>query len=116
MPFGKHKGVELADLPNDYLAWLIDLDDLREPLRSAVNREYAFRSGGSAARGLDGLAICLASEQVPLARRVFDLGYRTLAQRLHPDHGGNPAQMRALNALAKNVREQFAALETGAPV
>jgi hypothetical protein len=115
MKFGKYKGIELEDLPNTYLAWLVAID-LREPLRSAVDREYEFRYARPFAPASSGLAIRLPFEQLPLARRVFDLGYRTLARRLHPDHGGNPAQMLALNALAKNLREQFTALETGVPV
>lgn len=40
MPFGKFKGVELGDLPDDYLAWLTTLHDLRDPLRSAVATEW----------------------------------------------------------------------------
>ena len=31
MPFGKHRGVSLRELPSDYLAWLLGLA-LREPL------------------------------------------------------------------------------------
>ncbi len=36
MPFGKHKGKTLDDVPLSYLEWLRDLDDLQEPLLSAV--------------------------------------------------------------------------------
>jgi hypothetical protein len=36
MPFGKHKGLPVAELPVDYLGFLAGLDNLREPLRSAV--------------------------------------------------------------------------------
>jgi len=43
MPFGRHKGTALAELPFDYLRWLVSLDDLREPLRSAVLDELEGR-------------------------------------------------------------------------
>lgn len=39
MPFGKHKGQPLAMLDDPYLLWLLCLDDLREPVLSAVNQE-----------------------------------------------------------------------------
>ena len=45
MPFGKHKGEYLSDLPYDYLAWLLDLDNLRPLLRRAVEEEWAARRG-----------------------------------------------------------------------
>jgi hypothetical protein len=35
MPFGKHKGVPVKDLPGEYLKWLATIE-LREPLKSAV--------------------------------------------------------------------------------
>ena len=31
MPFGKHKGLPFADIPEGYLRWLTQLDDLRQP-------------------------------------------------------------------------------------
>jgi hypothetical protein len=36
MPFGKHRGKPVAELPLGYLRWLVDNVDLREPLLSAV--------------------------------------------------------------------------------
>lgn len=39
MPFGKFKGLELADLPDEYLDWLMGLVDLRDPLRMGVEQE-----------------------------------------------------------------------------
>lgn len=45
MPFGKFKGILLADLPDGYLEWLVGLGDLREPLSSAVADEYRDQFG-----------------------------------------------------------------------
>ena len=36
MPFGKHKGVALADIESNYLTWLLTLPDLKPSLRKAV--------------------------------------------------------------------------------
>ena len=45
MPFGKHKGQPLTAVDDPYLLWLLCLDDLREPLASAVNAEADRRMG-----------------------------------------------------------------------
>src|SRR5215469_14154334 len=46
MPFGKHCGAEIEDLPDDYLKWLYEeLDILSEPLWKKIHREYARRWG-----------------------------------------------------------------------
>ena len=37
MPFGKHKGEQLASLPEDYLRWLIDQDWLKDDLRNEID-------------------------------------------------------------------------------
>lgn len=51
MPFGKHKGTPLKDLPPDYLRWLSTIE-LREPLLSAVKEAMAdVLIGGSAPSG-----------------------------------------------------------------
>ena len=36
MPFGKHKGLPLADLPNDYKQWLLNQGDIDPYLRKAL--------------------------------------------------------------------------------
>ena len=39
MPFGKHRGKKLAEIPPDYLLWLLDnADHLDRYLRSAIER------------------------------------------------------------------------------
>jgi uncharacterized protein (DUF3820 family) len=43
LPFGKHKGQPLADVPGDYLAWLTRTCKLSSGLRSAVAQELARR-------------------------------------------------------------------------
>ena len=39
MPFGQYKNKLLTELPDDYLLWLLTLDDLKDPLLSAVGLE-----------------------------------------------------------------------------
>jgi hypothetical protein len=44
MPFGKHCGVPVCDLPDQYLTWLRTCD-LDSDLSAAVEREYKRRFG-----------------------------------------------------------------------
>ncbi len=47
MPFGKYKGARLADIPSDYLEWLISTAaNLRPPLRRAIATELESRRDG----------------------------------------------------------------------
>jgi hypothetical protein len=39
MPFGKHRGKRLVDVPTDYLAWLVSEVDNRPWLISVVSEE-----------------------------------------------------------------------------
>lgn len=97
MPFGRFAGVELCDLPDDYLEWLGSLGDLRDPLRSAVAAEIARRYGP-------------ADTMLSMADDIVRTGYRTLAQRYHPDHGGDTVTMQVLNRAARWLRSQLRGL------
>ena len=42
MPFGKHKGEEIEDIPSDYLKWVAEnIDD--EEIYRAADEEYQWR-------------------------------------------------------------------------
>jgi hypothetical protein len=47
MPFGKYKGEAFAEIPTDYLEWLVKRDNLREPLRTTVTKELEGREDRS---------------------------------------------------------------------
>ena len=40
MPFGKHKGVKLANLPADYLFYMYDADELFGAIKEYVEDNY----------------------------------------------------------------------------
>ena len=91
MPFGQHRGRPLADLPFDYLQWLRTID-LRDPLRGAVQEEYARRK--QSAQRPRGITADLDREMVD---EVIGAGLRSLAPRYHPATGGSHAAMVRLN-------------------
>jgi hypothetical protein len=43
IPFGKHAGTLLRDLPTRYVRWLMAQPWMRDPLRSALHREWLVR-------------------------------------------------------------------------
>lgn len=89
MPFGKHKGRELAELPDSYLQWLAENIELRQPLLSGVELEFKERG--------------LTLHQRPTTAGGLDLAgvkkvYRALSLEFHPDRiGGDGEAQRALN-------------------
>lgn len=95
MLFGKFKGYDLADLPDDYLKWLWFEIDLREPLRSAVHREYSTRERGFSVTETSGT---LDADKV---KKI----YRSLARQYHPDIiGGNGDVMKGINAFYEAIK------------
>lgn len=40
MPFGKHRGVKIGDLPNDYCAWVLRQDDMDIYVKKAIERRF----------------------------------------------------------------------------
>src|SRR5262249_52954793 len=119
MPFGKHKGHHLAELPNNYIEWLMGRD-LHSPLAEAVRREYDLRRRNGEydqhqkqqyehkqrqeygrpqgrAWGSGAPALVLRTDDLQIVRQIIDAGYKAVARTLHPDVGGNTAGMQALN-------------------
>lgn len=87
MPFGKHKGEELADIPDDYLFWCLDHCTSMSPsLRKAIERHLNYEP-----LPINGAAL---DDDV---RNLVRAWYRDLAKRWHPDNGGSTDAMKAIN-------------------
>ena len=95
MPFGKYRGVLVGDLPDDYLDWLNNLDDLHGPLRSAIDREWHLRFDSPSNTGE-------VSEDIrKMPGELITAGYRALSKLHHPDAGGQTKSMIMVNGAAE---------------
>lgn len=112
MPFGKYKGKRLNKLPTDYLVWCRDkCDNLTDELRVAVEEELAERTDAPQQEEKERVAEAEGSR----APKVSPLGqtltgdvrmlFRNLALKYHPDRGGSPEAMRALNEFHDQLQE-----------
>jgi Putative quorum-sensing-regulated virulence factor len=110
MPFGKWRGVELEDLPDHYIHWLRSLPDLRDPLRTGIEGEWAKRFEPEWDGPQEDFVQGLDAEEFSLLKLVIQAGYRSLSIKLHPDLvGGDGREMRELNALMEKLRGALAA-------
>lgn len=111
MPFGKYRDAPITELPDAYLEWLWSLDDLWEPLRSAVEAEWRARFGVASDE-----PEAWSSEALAAAEELVSAGYRHLAQQYHPDHGGAHGRMVlaniAVEALRRHLRKVKSARES----
>jgi len=90
MPFGKHKGKSLTDIPIDYLVWLVNECDLKESLRVAVEKELRRREFAHSPEP--------TGKTTSLSTDVVHSWYRKLSMEFHPDRrGGNHEGMKAIN-------------------
>lgn len=92
MPFGKYKNQFLCELPDNYLEWLRYEVDLREPLKSAIQKEILIRQYESKT---------VTSLNVDTVKKI----YWKLAQQYHPDkHGGNSDVMKGINLFYEELK------------
>ena len=112
MPFGKHKGVLISELPGDYIKWLYSEVELREPLRSLVDQEIELRYGRhNTGAPHDGAhLIRISTCDVATFREIVERGYKLVAGSRHPDRGGSTTEMVHVNAVVASVRAQIAAI------
>ena len=95
LPFGKYSGRDLEDVPLSYLAWLFEEVEIKSrALRRAIVAEIADRIGAP----FDAYNEPYRPPAPPLVAALIAAGFRQLASRHHPDHGGNHHQMIATTA------------------
>ena len=82
LQFGKYKGYDLQQVPDDYLHWIIET---QKKTVAEYEAEQTRRQN-------------LQEARLSWAERMVQVGFRTLAQQCHPDHGGNNESMRQVIA------------------
>lgn len=95
MPWGKHAGKELEDVPEDYLVWVLDHCENASPtLRRAIRAQL----------GLDEPESYYRPPPPPpprsgpiVSQETVSRWYRKLALKYHPDRGGSAEVMQAIN-------------------
>lgn len=135
LEFGKHKGQDIADVPTQYLEWLLraDVNALSAGGKLHVERELHIRrqkdehnrrayreryeqsfrgeSWGEEPRrsqALVGVSVMVPRQRLALMQELIECGFKALSMRLHPDKGGTTAQMQELNELRTHLKEQLA--------
>jgi hypothetical protein len=120
MPFGKHKGESIENLPADYLLWLynnVDLDrwGIRCPVEAALGMDDEDVEDNEPAVGvLEERLEQVIREKQQVEQRLlesqgelrklkdrFRLAYRRLSFVCHPDRGGSHDVMVLVNDLLK---------------
>ena len=117
MPFGKYSGDEIEDIPLDYLEWLLQNVELRNPdLRFEVESmvgesapDFSDRQGTGWKRRASGGTRTTTPPTVDLhgiRTRLADAVARwrgQMARRFHPDRGGDPEVMKEINKAADDL-------------
>jgi Putative quorum-sensing-regulated virulence factor len=109
MPFGKHKGHPIPDLPDAYLTWLVTIE-LHDPLRRVVLDELQRRALGSwrrEDRRREPAASRTAAPPIEIVNELVGAGLRSLARKYHPDlAGGDTRKMQQINGAVDWLRER----------
>ena len=111
MPFGKHKGTPIENLPLEYLDWILDwmdeegLSHSKPRLFDALDEEFMRRKKGSPPE-VSGTGLPKLSPQAKALLPLFvKAGYHAMALKLHPDRGGTNEQMVALQQLKEALEK-----------
>jgi len=105
MPFGKFRGTPIRELPDDYINWLLSLDDLRDPLAGAIAAEHNRRVFGAPRSERADTPLQNDCPSRETAQKIIDAGFRSVATKAHPDRGGTHEQMVLTNAVVAWLRQ-----------
>jgi len=99
--FGKHKGKLLADVPQDYLVWLLDASrELILEIEDELDLAHETSNG-------NGHSYSAPPNLPPLTKRLIEVGFKTLAKKYHADLNGGRAdpRMTELNLAMEAIRK-----------
>lgn len=90
MPFGKHKGKDIADLPIEYCRWVVKQDWFKEDARIEIRKRVGI--------DFETIAKLYQAECTKMANQLAHI-YRQLSIHFHPDRGGDTKAMQFINNL-----------------
>jgi hypothetical protein len=96
--FGKYEGWDIADVPDDYVDYMVQQKrkDLQLWEDEQKRREL------------------IREADLSWVEKLIKAGHRALAQKYHPDRGGNAEDMQAINAAAEQLKDFAMAQRNGA--
>ncbi len=98
MPFGKHKGKRLDEVPPNYLLWALDnMDRLSPTLRSAMEDVLEVRAHPPV-------------DTVSAVCGAIKTWYRHASRKYHPDHGGSNEKQIVVNDCYESLVESIKSL------
>jgi hypothetical protein len=107
MPFGKHRGWLLSDIPLDYLRWAWHTSNLDPWLKDAVEDELRRHCGGRA-EPTSSAPQARVGVPVGQVRGAVPAWFREMALRYHPDRTlDDSAAMKVINHAHERLRELF---------
>lgn len=89
LQFGKWEGYDIRDVDREYLEWL---KEHSERTINMVTEELERRDND-------------AEASMSWMERIIAAGYRELSKKHHPDRGGDPEEMKELNASHDLLKE-----------
>lgn len=106
VPFGKHRGALLSNIPDGYLAWLVGKADggAPDPGFLARNKNFFDEAGCEYQRRKDGKPLTSEVNGIPdelrgYLKEFINLGYKAMAIKYHPDKGGTDEEMIQIGQL-----------------
>ena len=104
MPFGKHRGKRLKSVPTDYLQWCLEeCRNLTNELRTNIATELRKRGEWEPLVEEEFSTEALSELGNELAEKVKII-YKQLTLQCHPDRGGSPEAMKAINDFHRLVQ------------
>jgi len=108
MPFGKHRGKPLCDLPDSYLLWLTNTNIKSKVLAQEIDLEMGYRQQQQRSHHQDRIHHkALSPSVVSSAENIIKRGYRILSLETHPDKGGDTSEQANLNLAIDFLRESI---------
>jgi hypothetical protein len=98
MPWGKHRGEDLADVPLSYLVWVIEeCDNVRYDLREAIKDQVAYRLNLQREVEVPTTEVVRMCDRCMAIKKMLTRWFRKWSLVLHPDRGGTHEEQSALN-------------------